>query len=132
MEQGKYNDKSMIDWWVGTVILAFFPIIVSIIISIFRYTNVDFVRMIGDGELILSAFSICAPTLISHFNEKVKVNKLLFYLILFSSFLQLVTYTSIKTNSENKFFIVLIASLLCVSSSIIVSWKSEVFFKGGK
>jgi len=129
LEQNKDNNKTMIDWWIGTVTLAFFPIIVSVIISIIRYTEVDFVRMIGDGELILSAFTICAPTLIGHFNEKIKVNKILFYLLLISSFLQLVTYTSIKTNSDNTFIIVVIASILCVGSSVIISWKSEVFFR---
>ena len=52
------NNDEMIDWWVGTVILAFFPMIISIITSLCRYGSVDLNRMFGDGELILSAFLI--------------------------------------------------------------------------
>ena len=51
----KTNDE-MIDWWVGTVILAFFLLIISIITSLCRYGSVDINRLFGDGELILSAF----------------------------------------------------------------------------
>ena len=51
----KTNDE-MIDWWVGTVILAFFPMIISIITSLCRYGSVDINRLFWDGELILSAF----------------------------------------------------------------------------
>ena len=46
------NNDEMIDWWVGTVILAFFPMIISIITSLCRYGSVDLNRMFGDGELI--------------------------------------------------------------------------------
>ena len=52
----KKTSDEMIDWWVGTVILAFFPMIISIITSLCRYGSVDINRLFGDGELILSAF----------------------------------------------------------------------------
>ena len=56
------TNEYMIDWWVGTVILTFFPILTSIIINICRNGYADFNRMVGDGELILSAFLVITPS----------------------------------------------------------------------
>jgi hypothetical protein len=128
----KTNDE-MIDWWVGTVILAFFPMIISIITSLCRYGSVDINRLFGDGELILSAFLITTPSLINFYKENIYQQgyKLLFYMLLFTAFLQLVAYTTIKTNSTNKPVVVYIASALCVISSIIISWQGEKCMKEG-
>lgn len=46
------KSSEMIDWWVGTVILAFFPMIVSMLINLCRYATLGLNRIIGDGELI--------------------------------------------------------------------------------
>lgn len=117
------NNDEMIDWWVGTVILAFFPMIISIITSLCRYGSVDLNRMFGDGELILSAFLITTPSLINFYKENIyqQGSKVLFYLLLFTAFFQLVAYTSIKTNSSNEPTVVYITSALCVFSSVIIS-----------
>ena len=106
------NNDEMIDWWVGTVILAFFPMIISIITSLCRYGSVDLNRMFGDGELILSAFLITTPSLINFYKENIyqQGSKVLFYLLLFTAFFQLVAYTSIKTNSSNEPTVVYITS----------------------
>lgn len=127
------SNEDMIDWWVGTVVLAFFPMIISIITSLCRYGTVDINRMFGDGELILSAFLITTPSLINFFKRNIYNNgyKLLFYLLLFTAFFQLVAYTSIKTNSSNIPFVVYITSALCVFSSIIISWQGEKCIKEG-
>ena len=37
------TNEDMIDWWVGTVILTFFPILTSIIINICRNGYADFI-----------------------------------------------------------------------------------------
>ena len=58
------TNEDMIDWWVGTVILTFFPILTSIIINICRNGYANFNRMVGDGELILSAFLVITPSVI--------------------------------------------------------------------
>ena len=58
------TNEDMIDWWVGTVILTFFPILTSIIINICRNGYADFNRMVGDGELILSAFLVITPSVL--------------------------------------------------------------------
>lgn len=123
----------LIDWWVGTVILAFFPIIISVIMSFCRYGNVDINRMIGDGELIISAFLVTTPSLINYFKESTKqlVNKKIFYLLLFAAFFQLTAYTSIKTNSTNIPCVVYITSALCVVSSIIIAWQGEKYLQRG-
>lgn len=133
----EYSDKIlisnyMLEWWVETVILAFFPIIISMLMAVLRYTYLDVGRMIGDGELILSSFSISTPSLISHYREKNKESKSLFYLLMFSTFFQLITYVTIKTNSANKSSVVYLASFICVITSVILSAKSEDFIKGEK
>ena len=123
----------MIDWWVGTVILTFFPILTSIIINICRNGYADFNRMVGDGELILSAFLVITPSVMNYFkadfNKKDQVHKKIFYLLLFVAFFELTTYTTIKTNPDNIVWVVYIASIICTVSSIIISWQSELFFK---
>lgn len=121
------NNDEMIDWWVGTVILAFFPMIISIITSLCRYGTVDINRLFGDGELILSSFLIITPSLINFYKKNIYHHgyKLLFYLLLFAAFLQLVAYTTIKTNSTNIPIVVYITSALCVITSIIISWQGE-------
>lgn len=99
------TNEDMIDWWVGTVILTFFPILTSIIINICRNGYADFNRMVGDGELILSAFLVITPSVMNYFkadfNKKDQVHKKIFYLLLFVAFFELTTYTTIKTNPDN-------------------------------
>ncbi|MDE5978292.1 MAG: hypothetical protein K2G70_07530 [Turicibacter sp.] len=130
------TDKNgdMLDWWVGTVILAFFPIFISIVISLFRNSSVDINRMIGDGELILSAFLVTTPSIMNSYKKssypkggKYKKN---FFLLLFAAFFQLTAYTSIKTNPTNISGVVYITSFLCVLSSILISWQEEMLLKG--
>lgn len=92
------TNEDMIDWWVGTVILTFFPILTSIIINICRNGYADFNRMVGDGELILSAFLVITPSVMNYFkadfNKKDQVHKKIFYLLLFVAFFELTTYTT--------------------------------------
>lgn len=130
------DGNDMIDWWVGTVILTFFPIIISIIISLCRNGSVDFQRMVGDGELILSAFLVTTPSIMNYYRrnstQKGKGDKLMFYLLLFVAFFQLTAYTSIKTNSDNIESVVYKTSALCVLASIIIAWQGERHLKRGK
>lgn len=110
------TNEDMIDWWVGTVILTFFPILTSIIINICRNGYADFNRMVGDGELILSAFLVITPSVMNYFkadfNKKDQVHKKIFYLLLFVAFFELTTYTTIKTNPDNIVWVVYIASII--------------------
>lgn len=132
----KLNDKKddMVDWWGGTVIFTFFPILISIVISICRGGAENINRVIGDGELILSAFLVTTPSIMNYANadstKRSQEHKKLFYLLLLVGFLELVIYVTIKTNPDNKPSIVYISSALCTVSSVVISWKSELFLKG--
>ena len=125
------NKNDMIDWWIGTVLLTFFPIIISIIICLCQNGSVDFKRMIGDGELILSAFLVITPSIMKFYktssNQNRKNHKLFFYILLFVAFFQLTAYSSIKTASNNRELVVYITSGLCVLSSILISFRGEIF-----
>ena len=65
------KDEKMSDWWLGTVGLTFSPVVISVIIDLCAYGRVDFGGLIGDGELILSAFLINAPSLLNYGNKSV-------------------------------------------------------------
>lgn len=125
----KLKSREMIDWLVDTVVLALFPMIISVIASLCVYGSVDINRLIGDGELILSAFLITTPSLINCYRDESnkRHNKKLFYFLLFAAFCQLVAYTSIKIAQNRVVKVVYIASALCVLSSIIVSWQGEQY-----
>ena len=129
----KSNDKKydMVDWWGGTVVFTFFPILISIVISICRGGSENINRVIGDGELILSAFLVTAPTIVNYANstKRSQEHKKLLYLLLLVVFLELVAYVTIKTNPDNKPSVVYITSVLCDVSSVVISWKSELFLK---
>jgi hypothetical protein len=124
------DENTLVDWLV-TVILAFFPIIASIIISLLRNADLDLVRMIGDGELVLSSFLLTTPSLINLFGTQKGSRRGLFYLLLFTSFLQLITYTTIKTNETNSMPTILVISLICIVSSILLSKQVDLHLKGG-
>lgn len=130
------NNADMIDWWGGTVVLTFFPILSSIIISLFFYGRIDMNRMIGDGELVLSAFLVTAPTIINYYRansvKKSQGHKAIFYLLLFSAFFQLIAYTSIKISTANDAHITYMTSILCVLSSVIIAWQGEKILIRGK
>lgn len=121
------NNNELLDWWFGTVLLTFFPLIVSVLIGLCTNGKVDFNRLFGDGELILSSFLVSTPSLLRLHNKGVTdlPGKRLFYALLIIAFLQLVAYTSIKTNSQRQPIVVYITSVLCVLSSIIISRLSE-------
>ena len=121
------RNLEMIDWWFGTVFLAFFPMLFSVIADFYRNGTVDIYRIFGDGELILSSFLITTPSLMNlHKKGNIKnIYKLLFYVLLFAAFFQLIAYTIIKTNATNNPIVVYITSGLCVISSIFISWQGE-------
>ena len=118
----------MVDWWVGTVFLTFFPILLSMIISYLVVGRINFDRIIGDGELILASFLIVVPSIINFFKgQKIEPkHKVYFYCLLFLSFFQIVTYTCIKINSSSKTDVVNIASGFSVISSIMISRQGEI------
>lgn len=120
--------EDLVDWWGETVALTFFPTLSSGIMSLFRFGFVDMKRLIGDGELVLCSFLIITPSIMHLFKEKSlhidKNSRGFFYSLLFVAFLQLVTYTSIKTSST-KTVIVYATSLICVISSVALAWMSE-------
>ena len=133
-EKETHNEDShtrfgLIDWWVGTVLFTFFPLIVSAIMGLCTAGSIDFNRLIGDGELILSAFSVSTPSLLRLHNSKTNdvTGKIHFYILLVISFLQLVAYTSTKLNQNRNPLVVYITSVCCVASSILFARSCEKY-----
>lgn len=125
------KDEKMSDWWLGTVGLTFSPVVISVIIDLCAYGRVDFGGLIGDGELILSAFLINAPSLLNYYNAALNGNncKNLFCFQIIISFFQLIAYVAVKVGPNRRAGIIYIASGLCVGSSVIASWIGEKYLK---
>ena len=113
--------NEMINWWFGTVAFAFFPLLLTILMSCWRYGAVDFHDVLGNGELILAAFTIAIPTLI----KCAKKRQTIFFLLLFGSFLEIVAYAIFKTNEENLLGVVYVTSVICILSSVIICYIGE-------
>lgn len=123
-------------WWVSTVILTFFPTFSLMIISILKNTPVEIVELIDNGELILSSFIIVTSTLFDCYNNGTKnfpdkAEKIYFALILIDA-LELIAYTTIRTNPSNEAMTVYVASGLCTITSIFVSRLWNQLEKGVK
>lgn len=113
--------NEMVIWWFGTVVFAFFPLLLTILMSYWRYGTSDIHSVLGNGDLILSAFSIAIPTLI----KCAKNRQTLFFLLLFGSFLEIVAYAIFKTNEVNMPAVVYVTSVACVLSSVIMCYIGE-------
>lgn len=125
--------KNPVKWWVGTVILTFFPTISVAITGGLRGSPLDLLQLIGDGELILSSFLVAVSTLINDYNiNKEAVSKQTenaFYGLLLVSFLQLIAYTTIKTNEKTSLGVVLVVSSLCIITSVVISYFLHRFME---
>ena len=115
------EQDGMLDWWVKTVIFAFFPIFAAILISFLVTGTVVFARLIGDGELILCTFGISIASVFRHRNNF----KGYYYSSLIVAIIQIVIFACIKANSKAVFSNVLWASVLCIISSVLIAWQGE-------
>ncbi|MCL2022930.1 MAG: hypothetical protein FWG82_00980 [Oscillospiraceae bacterium] len=129
-ERKTQEARTMTYWWWGTVVLAFFPILAAVLFSLLR-GNTDILRIIIDGELILSSFLVTTPTLIGHIRRGKGNLEHLTFSLLFLSFFQLLAYALIKTNEENMMWTVITTSAICVITSIFLSWLCERKYTGG-
>lgn len=118
--------KSSIKWWVSTIGLTFFPTFSLMLICILRNTPFEFIDLIKNGEIILASLLIVTSTLIDCYNdaEKKKSSKAegTYYSLIGVVLLDLITYTTIRTDPESKSLTVYIATVLSVIISIFVSW----------
>ena len=121
LERSAKQSTQSVDWWMGTVVFAFFPFIASLVIFFVRNGYVDLFRIIGNGELILSAFVISAPTVF----KLSRGSRGPFYASLLVSFLLLATYASMKTNEQTLPNVVYSMSVISVFTSILVTWLCE-------
>lgn len=132
------NSKKVFDWWVSTVFFTFLPIIISLMICIFKDTISlnsvveAFRNNLGDGELIMVSFSITVPSLISLYKKQNTQHEKDFYYLLFSSLLQLVLYTVVKSNEKIPEINIYIVSAICVATAIRFSSGTEKRLKGGE
>lgn len=121
------NDKKISSRWIELVFFAFLPSILVILANFFKYSFVDFNKIFGKGELISSTFLIVTPYIL-HCNKECKDdnNNYVFYLLLFSSFSQLIAYIMFNTNNTNNNFTVTICSIISVISSLFITYICDI------
>lgn len=133
----KKKDRAPLKWWVGTVVLTLFPSIATALMALFRSKEITLELLIGDGELVLSSFLIIVSTLINYHNiQRKKSDRIdgLYFILLFGAFLELIAYTSFKTNleSENNLMTIGLTSAFSLFASIFVSWSWSKIMEGGE
>lgn len=72
------HKQHMIEWWLGTVIFAFFPSFILIVFSFLENGSVNILDFFIKGDMVLIAFSITFPAVI----KTHKTNLILFILLL--------------------------------------------------
>lgn len=133
----KDRDRAPLKWWVGTVVLTLFPSMATALMAFFRGKEITLELLIGDGELVLSAFLIIVSTLINYHNIQQKNSDSiegLYFILLFGAFLELIAYTSFKTNleDENNLLTIGLTSAFSLVASIFASWSWSKIMEGGE
>ena len=130
-KERKKNTGKHWEWWFETVIISFMPTFFSIIFDLLSNgKSINWNRLIGDGEIVLIAFLIDAPSVFSFMKVKTQKNKhkVMSYILLFLCFLYIAIYSVLKTNT-NDLITVLWVSGGCIVSSLISAYFSEAYFK---
>lgn len=119
------RQRAALGWWVGTVVLTLFPTLATLlVVALQENKEITLELIFGDGEIILASFLIVASTLIAGYNVRDKtvftdfVRDILFFL----GAVQLIAYTTIKTNDKNAMETVIIISFASLFMSICTSW----------
>lgn len=119
------QQRAALSWWVGTVVLTLFPTLVTIlVVALKEDTTITLELIFGDGEIILTSFLIVASTSLAGYTVKDKTvfTDLVRYILFFLGAMQLIAYTTVKTNDKNNIVIVIIISLASLFTSICASW----------
>ena len=93
--------------------------------SILRGTPFDMINLIGNGELILSSFLIVTSTLFDCYNaggsHSSDTAEIIYYGLIFIDAFELISYTTIRTNENNRALFVYVLSGFFTVTSIVVS-----------
>jgi len=125
-------------WLTGSVFLAVFPFLSIIIIDIITGYNINWARMFGNGEAVLSSFLIVSPSLVSNYQYRIRENidkkvrdkgEKLFLILLVITIMLLVTYITIKTVDTVDIGRIYIASISSGLVSLFVSWGNETYLQ---
>ena len=124
-QKRRTGTSNTVKWWFGTVFLTLFPTLLTLFVGLLRGVPITLELLIGNGELVLSSFTIVTATLISCYNDGKRNSpweEALFYFLLLVCPFELVGYAIVKTNEANKISVVGITSVLCLLTSIFTSW----------
>lgn len=135
--------KQMRNKWIRlAVVSVLLPFLFAIVVS--YYTNTfDLLGMFGNGEILLSLFSLTIPMLFDLFEMKSKKDEYLSWaffscaiLVCFQILLYCLTRIDISEEKEIKSIVVsvimLIASWLCCGYSIKAMFQHSIMHEGGK
>lgn len=115
------NKKDFTGWLVTIVLPCFIPCIFTCLLYFAKDGTFGVGKIIYDGEMVLAAFLLILPIIISQIDKKNTEGKTTL-LILFYAFCEVCTYASIRTSDQHSFAtsfvsIVFILLSLCISYS---------------
>ena len=126
------SQNDFADWIVGDILLTLLPVLFAILLDLLRYYVVDPVKILGDGTLVLSSFSISAPSVVRTIRmtsdktiPRSKGIKNVGYVTLFISFINIIIYAAFKTTKTPNMKVVLPVSIACLITSSIISYIEQ-------
>jgi len=121
----KQHSYDLSDWFVKDVALSLFPIFAAFSVDYLKTGSIDVAKIIGDGTLVLSSFSIAAPSVIN----TIKITKIdnqykhHGYLVAFFCFFLLLIYATFKTATKSDIKVVITVSILSLIFSVVASYR---------
>ena len=130
------RNNDIADWLVKDVALSLFPIGAALLMDFLKTNSVDWAKLIGDGTLVLSSFSIAAPAVFNtiKMNNIDKAYKIHGYILTFFCFFLLLIYAVFKTSANSDLTFVITISLICLFFAVIASYRDfslREFIGGG-
>ncbi len=123
--------NDFVDWLFFEIFLTLLPIILALLLNWLQTFSFSLSKIIGDGTLVLSAFSISIPSVARIIKISVdstiphrKGYKRTGYAALIITVINAIVYASFKTTTSD-FQIVFPVSIICLVTSSVVSFIEQ-------
>jgi len=124
-------------WLMSSVFFAFIPFIIVALAGLVDGSGVNIERAIGEGELVLVAFLITVPSLVSNYRSKKdssspnsrEKGERLYFVLLPLTIVQLSAYIIIRMSEQVSLVSVYAISAMSVALSLFVSWGNEKYLQ---
>lgn len=118
-------------WLIGSVILTFLPTVLSAAIVVVQKKTLDWMALLGNGELVISSFTIAALTAIDYHKAGLDQDDFKTYFKCFTAvaLIELLLYFLLNMDPDKNFLSATIISVLSVFPTITISFASEEYLQ---